>query len=175
MLDFYLKKLAYELPKKWEELGYIINGPVKAGVIQRELFKEFQEYNKLEWCSQNDGDDMDLKDYMVNAYLLGDNLHKIISTLDEEIKNEIPAIIRNSCEDIYVEYMEYGDKSIVRIVIDCTNNVENDLNRLLNEFCDGWYVDNDYDYGLSFCYDLNPDNIEKFTKGGKEWLMKNNN
>lgn len=173
MLNYYLKKLAYQMQQKWPELCDYINGPIKSSDIQKELYEEFMNY--FNYYSPKGRDDMKLKDYMVNAYLLGDNLHKMITTLDEEIKNEIPPIIRNSCEDIYVEYMEYDDKSIVRIVIDCTNNVENDLNRLLNEFCEGWYVDNDYDYGLSFCYDLNPDNIEKFTKGGKEWLMKNKN
>ena len=171
MLNYYIKKLAYEIPQKWPELCYYINGPIKPSDIQKEFYEEFMNY--FNYYSPKGSDDMKLKDYMINAYLLGDNLRKVIDKLEEEVKREIPPIIKNSCENIYVEYME--DEGVVRIVLDCFNNVEKDINQLLDDFCEGWYSDNHYDYGLSFCYDLNPENIEKFTKGGKEWLMKNNN
>lgn len=163
MFEEYIEKVTKKLSEIWEELYYSLNEPIRAGDIQRGLYEEFIE--TFAYYSQV-SDNMELKDYMINAYLLGDNLRKVIDTLDEDIKREIPPIIRNSCNNIYVEYMDYDDKSIVRIVLDCSYNVENDLRKLLDDFCTGWYSDNHYDNSLSFCFDLNPENIEEFTKKG---------
>lgn len=168
MIDYYFKKLGEEISKLYYKT---FHEPIKASDIHKEFYRQFNEV--YERVTAEGWDNMELQDYMINAYLLGDNLRKVIDKLEEEVKREIPPIIKNSCENIYVEYME--DEGVVRIVLDCFNNVEKDINQLLDDFCEGWYSDNHYDYGLSFCYDLNPDNIEKFTKGGKEWLMKNNN
>ena len=157
----YITKLTKKLHEIQEELYYSING-INPGDIQRIFFEEFNYYTE----TSNGSEDMDLKDYMINAYLLGSSLREVISTLEDEVKREIPPIIRNSCEDIYVEYMDYTDKSVVRIVLDCSYNVEKDLTKLLDDFCSGWYTDNHYDNSLSFCFDLNPENIVNFTKKG---------
>jgi hypothetical protein len=151
MFHKHIKKLINEIFK-----------PIKASRVHRELFKEFE--NEYGWYLKYYGVNMDLKDYMINAYLTGNNLRKIIDTIEEEVKRELPLIISNSCDDIYVEYMDYDNKSVVRIVLDCSNKVEKDIQRLLDDFGGTWYTDNHYDYGLSFCMDLNPENIEKFNR-----------
>jgi len=159
-MDKYFKILANEVVKAYNKLCYAINESIRAGYIQKELYEEFmEEYN---WYLQTEGEYMDLKGYMVNAYLLGDNLRQVIDTLEKEVKQEIPEIILNSCDDISVEYVEYSDESHVRIVLDCSYRVSEDIRKLLDDFCEGWYEDNHYDNSLSFCYDLNPENIEKF-------------
>ena len=102
---------------------------------------------------------MNLVDYMTTGMLLADNLNKIIKLLEDEIKKEMPNIIKNSCYYIFVEYY---DDEYLRIVCDCYNNVRDDVGKLLDDWIDGWYTDNDWDGGVSFCLDLNINNINKF-------------
>lgn len=102
---------------------------------------------------------VDLVDYMTTGMLLADNLNKIIKLLEDEIKKEMPNIIKNSCYYIFVEYY---DDEYLRIVCDCYNNVRDDVGKLLDDWIDGWYTDNDWDGGVSFCLDLNINNINKF-------------
>ncbi|WP_296861274.1 hypothetical protein [uncultured Methanobrevibacter sp.] len=139
-----------------EKLYLKINNGYKPSDVQKIFEEEF--YNTLDQLNKSE-DSMNLVDYMTTGMLLADNLNKIIKLLEEEIKKEMPNIIKNSCFSILVEYY---DDEYLRIVCDCYNNVSDDVGKLLDDWVDGWYTDYDWDGGVSFCLDLNINNINKF-------------
>lgn len=138
-----------------------LNNGYKPGDIYKICNEEINDaLNKLD----KNEDNMKLVDHMITGMLLADNLSKIIKLIEEEIKKEMPSIIKNSCYSISVDYY---DDEYLRIECGCYNNVRNDLNKLLNDWVDGWYMDDDWDGGVTLCLDLNTDNINKF-KGGSQ-------
>lgn len=139
-----------------EKLYLKINNGYKPSDVQKIFEEEF--YNTLDQLNKSE-DSMNLVDYMTTGMLLADNLNKIIKLLEEEIKKEMPNIIKNSCYSIFVEYY---DDEYLRIVCDCYNDVSDDVGKLLDGWVDGWYTDYDWDVGVSFCLDLNINNINKF-------------